>query len=142
MRLSAVVVVALDECDKMLSAGFAPQLRRLSDVLLSGTASAAAAAVERTSAIPSEAELSGKGSRKRRRRGAEAPLVPAGGTEAHASAGPAARPQVLLTSATLPESWSEDAGQWAAADAARVSVDAEAATSISSTITQVNIDIA
>lgn len=136
MRLWGVVVVALDECDKMLSAGFAPQLRRLADLLLNGDSSGAGAAAL-ASAIPSDAALTGKGSKKRKLRGEEVQLVPPSAATAHARGGPAARPQVLLMSATLPEAWSEDAGEWVAAHAERIRVSAEAATSISNTITQV-----
>lgn len=150
--LGHVRCVALDECDKMLGLGFAPQLGRLADLLLRdplpGRGTAAATVAEAIPDVP----------RKKRRRDAadRTQLVPSADPAAlpAADAGDAPvafqRPQVLLLSATGTEGAGaggdtseggagvpEEMQRWLSADAARLRVTGVSGAGISETVTQV-----
>ncbi len=109
-------VVVLDEADKMLSLGFAPQLQRLHTLLQLGASSGkskhGAAAFEK---------------------GAKHGGAAAGGG---GSGGATQRPQVMLFTATMPEEVAAAAATWLRADARTVAI-AHSAASISKTVVQV-----
>jgi superfamily II DNA/RNA helicase len=122
LNLGSVECVVLDEADKMLNLGFAPQLDRLRSMLL-------------PPAAPDSGGGGGEeGPRKKKRKGQ------AEGAGAGAADGAARRrrPQVLLFTATMPREVEVTAGAWLAAGAARVR-SAPSAESISKTITQVRL---
>jgi superfamily II DNA/RNA helicase len=151
VSLAAVIVVAIDECDKMLALGFSAQLQRLAQLLLP------APSVKSENA-PGSARLNKRGEaadgvscsgcvdsaskrRKRRRSGGTAdellvPVSEAQTREGGVSVGPSERPQVLLVSATLPADWQNSAGDWVKEGAARVTVSAPGAGCISKAVTQ------
>lgn len=58
VSLSQINVVALDECDRMLSLGFAPELSRLRTMLLEPPSGSAAAGYGAASAAPTAAQSS------------------------------------------------------------------------------------
>ena len=126
LTLAAVACVVLDEADKMLGLGFAPQLERLRAMLLPAAAAAGGGA-------GGGGAGGGGGKKKKKKRRAEEGAAAEGG--AAAGGGDRRRPQVLLFSATMvPEVEAAVAG-WLAPGAARVS-SAPSAESISRTITQ------
>ena len=92
VSLVAVSIVVLDECDKMLSVGFAPQLRRLSDILLRPAMQTAA----QTPVQLLEESRSASTVGKKRPRQADQLLVPGSASTPAGGCGPAARPQVRL----------------------------------------------
>jgi hypothetical protein len=127
ISLDKVACVVLDEADKMLNLGFAPQLDRLREMVLSGRAAAAAAAGG--SAGGQEGKRQGK-----KKKGGKGGADERGG----GAGGASGRPQVLLFTATMPEEVEVTAGAWLAAGAERVR-SAPSAASISTTITQVGL---
>ena len=151
VSLAAVCIVALDECDKMLGLGFAPQLQRLATLLLhrstvaaAGDSSADAPAAQPPAAdaahgVGALGELAADGDavaakRARKRKAPDVALVrkQSGNAVPHA-----ARPQVLLFSATMGEDACSHFGEWLAEDALQVDVAEEASARMSSTVTQV-----
>jgi superfamily II DNA/RNA helicase len=158
LSLFALIVVAVDECDKMLHLGFSQQLQRLAHLLLlaqipaaadSGGARVTGAAdpcgcaesSKQTNGQQTGVSLSGTdvvpNHRKRRRRSADELLVPVSTAQVRpASPGPVRRPQVLLVSATLPANWQKTAGEWISAAAHQVNLTTGGVGCISKAVTQ------
>jgi superfamily II DNA/RNA helicase len=139
LLLTAIRVVTLDECDKMLSLGFAPQLQRLASLILEPPAPPLETPL---ATLPSNSALqtticSKKG--KKRAQSDDALLVPMQTVLSVASDQPFERPQVLLFSATMPVGWDKSAGGWVAPGALRVDISSSAAASMSSKVTQVSM---
>ncbi|KAK9823896.1 hypothetical protein WJX72_006234 [[Myrmecia] bisecta] len=113
LHLGNVEVVVLDEADKMLSLGLQPQLDRLHDALLP---SKKAKAVAAATAAATAATITSEDGPARLQH-------------------PAKRPQVLLFTATMPESLDEVSARWLRKpEAIRVT---SSSASISSTVVQV-----
>jgi superfamily II DNA/RNA helicase len=144
-------MVALDECDKMLGLGFAPQLQRLARLLLrhsmpatteAGTDSAQIASPRRSDADHAHSALrqprngeDAAGAKGRKERATEdVALVPTATVDS--SVQPQA-PQVLLFSATMADDTRHQVGGWLSEGAMHVDVAEDAVARMSSTVTQV-----
>lgn len=129
LTLAAVRYVVLDEADKMLGMGFAPQVMRLQPMLLSAAAAGSQDAKEST-------KPSGKKAKKLP--GTETAAATVGSVAASVTAGGSGRtvkPQVLLLTATMPEEVHAAASAWL--HKPLVVQVGHSAASISKTITQV-----
>jgi superfamily II DNA/RNA helicase len=117
VSLTSVRAIVLDEADKMLNLGFAPQLERLRAMLLPADDSSAAGA-----------------GKKQKKKGKDK-AVAAAAANGEAAGGGGGRPQVLLFTATMPKEVESVVGAWLGPSAVRVRT-APSAESISTTIAQ------